>query len=164
MESSKKGLDRIKNCVDKLNHFLNNSSIESLTDEEKSFNIFNNIEKYKKDFENEMENDFNTANAITCIFEIVRAINSAISDKSSKEFLQKLLKELLDICNVLGILYDVEYKDKNIDEKEIEELISKRQEAKSNKDYKLADEIRDMLSQKGIILKDTSAGVVWSVK
>ena len=164
MEASKKSLDRIKNCVNKVNYLIDNATIENITDEEKSLDIFNNINNHKITFNNEMDNDFNTANAITCIFEIVRLINSAISDKSSKEFLQKLLNELLSLCDVLGILYKIEQENLEIDEKEIEELIAKRQEAKKNKDYKLADEIRDSLSEKGIILKDTSAGVVWSIK
>ena len=109
-----------------------------------------------------MDNDFNTSNAITCIFEIVRLINSAINEKCSKEFLQNLLNELTSLCNVLGILYKIEDEEQSVNVEEIEELIAKRQEAKKNKDYKLADEIRDSLKAKGIILKDTSAGVVWS--
>ncbi|WP_317367074.1 cysteine--tRNA ligase [uncultured Tyzzerella sp.] len=161
MEASKKGLDRIKNCVNNLNHLINSSTTENLTDEENTLDIFKNISGYKNTFEEEMDNDFNTSNAITCIFEIVRLINSVANDKSSKEFLQKLLDEILSLCNVLGILYETEKED-NIDENEIERLIEKRQEAKKNKDYKLADEIRDSLKEKGIILRDTSAGVIWS--
>ena len=107
-----------------------------------------------------MDNDFNTANAITSIFEIVRLINSKVSEKSSKSYLEKALSELLELCNILGILY--QYEESSIDEAEIQELINKRQEAKKNKDYKLADEIRDSLKEKGILLQDTSAGVIWS--
>ena len=161
VEASKKSLDRIKNCVKNLNHLINSTLIEKTTDEEKNCDILENIKKYKHNFEQEMDNDFNTSNAITCIFEIVRLINSNVSEKSSKEFLQILLDEIMSLCNVLGILYETE-QENNIDEKEIEELIVKRQEAKKNKDYKLADEIRDSLKEKGIILRDTSAGVVWS--
>ena len=162
VEASKKSLDRIKNCVKNLNHLINSTLIEKTTDEEKNCDILENIKKYKHNFEQEMDNDFNTSNAITCIFEIVRLINSNVSEKSSKEFLQILLDEIMSLCNVLGILYETEQENNNIDEKEIEELIVKRQEAKKNKDYKLADEIRDSLKEKGIILRDTSAGVVWS--
>lgn len=162
MEASKKSLDRIKNCVKNLNHLINNSIIENMLDEEKSLDVFKNIDNYKSSFKDEMDNDFNTSNAITCIFEIVRLINSVANDKCSKEFLQKLLNEILSLCNVLGILYETGEEKQNIDEKEIEELIAKRQEAKKNKNYKLADEIRDSLKEKGIILRDTSAGVVWS--
>lgn len=162
MEASKKSLDRIKNCVKNLNHLINNSIIENMLDEEKSLGVFKNIDNYKSSFKDEMDNDFNTSNAITCIFEIVRLINSVANDKCSKEFLQKLLNEILSLCNVLGILYETGEEKQNIDEKEIEELIAKRQEAKKNKNYKLADEIRDSLKEKGIILRDTSAGVVWS--
>lgn len=162
MEASKKSLDRIKNCVKNLNHLINNSIIENMLDDEKSLDVFKNIDNYKSSFKDEMDNDFNTSNAITCIFEIVRLINSVANDKCSKEFLQKLLNEILSLCNVLGILYETGEEKQNIDEKEIEELIAKRQEAKKNKNYKLADEIRDSLKEKGIILRDTSAGVVWS--
>lgn len=162
MEASKKSLDRIKNCVKNLNHLINNSIIENMLDDEKSLDVFKNIDNYKSSFKDKMDNDFNTSNAITCIFEIVRLINSVANDKCSKEFLQKLLNEILSLCNVLGILYETGEEKQNIDEKEIEELIAKRQEAKKNKNYKLADEIRDSLKEKGIILRDTSAGVVWS--
>ncbi|WP_250278525.1 cysteine--tRNA ligase [[Clostridium] colinum] len=162
MEASKKSLDRIKNCINNLNHLINNATIENITEEEKNLDTLQNINKYKNTFEEEMDNDFNTANAITCIFEVVRLINSVVSDKSSKEFLQSLLNEILTLCNVLGIIYTLEQDSLDIDEKQIEELIAKRQEAKNNKDYKLADEIRDSLKEKGIILKDTSKGVLWS--
>lgn len=164
MEASKKSLDRIKNCVNNLNHLINNAKVENITEEEKNLDIFKNINNYKNTFEEEMENDFNTSNAITCIFEIVRLINSTVNDNSSKEFLQMLLNEIISLCNVLGILYETEQNNNTINEKEIEELIAKRQEAKKNKDYKLADEIRDSLKLKGIILRDTSAGVVWSIE
>ena len=164
MEASKKSLDRIKNCVNNLNHLINNAKVENITEEEKNLDIFKNINNYKNTFEEEMENDFNTSNAITCIFEIVRLINITVNANSSKEFLQMLLNELISLCNVLGILYETEQNNNTIDEKEIEELIAKRQEAKKNKDYKLADEIRDSLKSKGIILRDTSSGVVWSIE
>ena len=164
MEASKKSLDRIKNCVNNLNHLINNAKVENITEEEKNLDIFKNIKNHKNTFEEEMENDFNTSNAITCIFEIVRLINITVNANSSKEFLQMLLNELISLCNVLGILYETEQNNNTIDEKEIEELIAKRQEAKKNKDYKLADEIRDSLKSKGIILRDTSSGVVWSIE
>ena len=140
MEASKKSLDRIKNCVNNLNHLINNTTIQNITEEEASLDVVKNIESYKNAFEDEMDNDFNTSNAITCIFEIVRLINSVANDKSSKQFLQKLLDEITSLCDVLGILYETEQQSLDIDESQIEELIAKRQEAKKNKDYKLADE------------------------
>ncbi len=156
LESSKKSLDRIKNCHKNLNHLIANAKEQGEDDN----SLFDEIEKHKKDFIEEMDNDFNTANAITSIFEIVRLINSKVSEKSSKSYLEKALSELLELCNILGILY--EYEESSIDKGEIQELINKRQEAKKNKDYKLADEIRDSLKEKGILLQDTSAGVIWS--
>ena len=156
LESSKKSLDRIKNCHKNLNHLIANAKEQGEDDNI----LFDEIEKHKKDFIEEMDNDFNTANAITSIFEIVRLINSKVSEKSSKSYLEKALSELLELCNILGILY--QYEESSIDEAEIQELINKRQEAKKNKDYNLADEIRDSLKEKGILLQDTSAGVIWS--
>lgn len=162
LESSKKSLDRIKNCIKNLNHLINNLNQENLT--QNNSEVIENIEKYKSMFLAEMENDFNTANAITAIFEIVRIINSCVSESSPKEFLEYLLNDLTKLTDILGIIYDLELDENDdlINEKEIEVLINERQNAKKNKDYKLADEIRDNLKEQGIILEDTSAGVRWS--
>ncbi len=172
LESSKKGLDRIKNCLKNLEYYLeNNVSDVSISDEEQEI-LKSDVAKYKEYFVKEMDNDFNTANAITAIFELVRVTNSNTNENSSKEFMESLLNIFKELTGVLGIIYEVEapsdlndVEDDNSDsisEDEIQDLINKRQEAKAEKNYKLADEIRDDLKSKGIMLEDTSAGVRWS--
>ncbi len=108
-----------------------------------------------------MEDDFNTADAITAIFELVRFANTYVCEKSSKEFAKAILEKIYNLSDILGILFETESTNE-IDTKKIEELIEKRQNARKNKDYKLADEIRNELKDMGILLEDTSAGVRWS--
>lgn len=160
LESSRKGLDRIKNCIKNINYLLKNTTNKDNLDKSK---VLESIENHKKIFMSEMENDFNTANAITSIFEIVRIINSSVSDDSQEIFLQNLLDRLTELTDILGIIYDVKCEDKNSsNDNEVELLIEQRQQAKKDKNYQLADEIRDTLKDMGINLEDTSAGVRWS--
>ena len=105
-----------------------------------------------------MEDDINTADAISAIFELSRFINTNISEKSSLEFSKKCLDEFNELTSVLNI---VNKKQDNILDEEIENLIQKRSEAKKNKDFKLADDIRQELLEKGIILEDTRQGTKW---
>lgn len=158
MEASSNALDRIKNCVKKVNYIIENTQGQ-LTGEES--HILNNSNEFKLQFEKAMDDDFNTADAITAIFEIVKFTNINVSEKSSKEFAQKMLAKITELTDVLGILFETE-QNTNVDTSKIEELIEKRQEARKNKDYKLADEIRDELKEMGILIEDTSAGVRWS--
>ncbi|MFI3230549.1 MAG: DALR domain-containing protein, partial [bacterium] len=169
LESSRKGLDRIKNCLKNLEYYLdNNTSNLSISREEQEI-LKGDVDRYKEYFITEMDNDFNTANAITAIFELVRVTNSNINENSSKEFMENLLDIFRELTGILGIIYEVEQPNDlnngdsdDISEEEIQDLINKRQEAKAEKNYKLADEIRDNLKNQGIILEDTSAGVRWS--
>ncbi|MDE6356992.1 MAG: cysteine--tRNA ligase [Eubacteriales bacterium] len=158
MEASSNALDRIKNCVKKINYTIENTQGQ-LTEEE--VNILNNANDFKLQFEKAMDDDFNTADGITAIFEIVKFANIHVSEKSSKEFAQKMLAKITELTDVLGILFETE-ENINVDTDKIEKLIEKRQEARKNKDYKLADEIRDELKEMGILIEDTSAGVRWS--
>lgn len=158
MEASSNALDRIKNCVKKINYTIENTQGQ-LTEEEA--NILNNANDFKLQFEKAMDDDFNTADGITAIFEIVKFANINVSEKSSKEFAQKMLAKITELTDVLGILFETE-ENINVDTDKIEKLIEKRQEARKNKDYKLADEIRDELKEMGILIEDTSAGVRWS--
>ena len=158
MEASKNSLDRIKNCVKSLKHIIDNTN-GNITEEEK--NTLNETIKFKEQFEKAMEDDFNTADAITAIFELVRFANTVVSEKSSKEFATLMLEKIDKFSDILGILFETE-NENNIDTQKIEELIEKRQNARKNKDYKLADEIRDELKEMGILIEDTSAGVRWS--
>ena len=109
-------------------------------------------------FEAAMEDDFNTADAITAIFELVRLSNSTANETASKEYVTYLKETIEKLCDVLGII--TEKKEEVLDE-EIEALIQARQQARKEKNFALADEIRGRLSDMGIILEDTREGVKW---
>ena len=128
----------------------------SLSDAEKEH--FAKVEALVKKFEDAMEDDFNTADAVSAIFEIVRESNSTVKDFSA-DYAKKVLKVLEDLCGVLGIETT---KEEEILDEEIEKLIEERQAARKNKDFARADEIRDQLLEQGIVLKDTREGVKWS--
>ena len=106
-----------------------------------------------------MEDDANTADAVSAVFELVKFINVNSSEQNSKEYLQALYQRLETLCDVLGII--IEKKEEILDS-DIEALIEERQAARKNKDFARADEIRDQLLEQGIVLKDTREGVKWS--
>ena len=103
-----------------------------------------------------MDDDLNTADAISAVFELISDINVAVKDGCSKEFAEKALGVLQELADVLGILQDSG--DEGIDD-DIQALVDERQEARKNKNFARADEIRDMLAERGITLKDTPQGV-----
>ena len=116
------------------------------------------LESYKNKFINAMEDDLNTADAVSAIFELSKFINTNINEESSLEFANMCLDKFNELTGVLNI---VNKKKDNMLDKEIEELIQKRTDAKKNKDFKLADDIRQELLDKGIILEDTRQGTKW---
>ena len=155
MESSKNGLERILTAVDKLRDSLASANDTQLTADEKA-NL--DIAKgYVNAFEEAMDDDFNTADAISAIFELVRLSNTTI-DGASRGYAKELLDTIERLCDILGII--IKRKEISLDSK-VEELISERQAARKAKDFKRADEIRDELTSMGIILEDTREGVKW---
>ena len=116
------------------------------------------LNQFRSNFEEAMDDDFNTADAITAIFDIVKFINTETDADSSKAFLQAIHDEFYQLADVLGIILE---KKEEVLDSEIEDLIHKRQEARKNKDFARADEIRDQLLSMGIQLKDTREGVKW---
>ena len=148
VDSAKTGLDRILTAIDLCREMAAKEETEH----------FANIEVLVKKFEDAMEDDFNTADAVSAIFEIVRESNSTVKDFSA-DYAKKILKVLEDLCSVLGIETT---KEEEIIDEEIEKLIEERQAARKNKDFARADEIRDQLLEQGIVLKDTREGVKWS--
>ena len=156
VESAKTGLDRILTAIDLCREMGAKEETGSLSKEETEH--FANIEVLVKKFEDAMEDDFNTADAVSAIFEIVRESNSTVKDFSA-DYAKKVLKVLEDLCSVLGIETT---KEEEILDEEIEKLIEERQAARKNKDFARADEIRDQLLEQGIVLKDTREGVKWS--
>lgn len=155
MESSKNGLERIITSAQRLKNLLEKAS-GTLKEEEKS--LLESQEEFIAKFEAAMDDDFNTADAISAIFEFVKFINIEAKENSSKELLESFQKTLNDLANVLGII--LEQKEEILDD-EIEQLIAERQAARKEKNFARADEIRDILLEKGIILKDTREGVQW---
>ena len=154
MDAAKNGLERIVTCADKLNSYLTNEN--PYTDSEKQLLL--EAEKYNERYNEAMDDDFNTADAISVIFELVKFINTNTNENSSKEFVESLLKQLTTLADICGLI--LERKEEMLDQ-EIEDMIAARQAARKEKNFKLADEIRDTLLQKGIILEDTREGVKW---
>ena len=153
MEQAKSSLARWQNAKSNLEFLIKNGS-DDFTDEEKA--AVEGYDKFRQQFITAMDDDLNTADALTAVFELVTAINQATTETASKEFAQKSLDTLMEFCDVLGLLQ--QGGDDDIDE-EIQKLVDERQEARANKDFARADEIRDMLKEKGITLKDTPQGV-----
>lgn len=159
MKSCQNGLERIKNCKNSLVYYIDNCKKADMTeDEEKQLA---EIDKFRVQFEEAMDDDFNTADAITAIYELVRFINKSITDEVSKAFAEKEMEMFNRLTSVLGLLEKEEEKTEDPDTAMIEELIAKRTEAKKNKDFATADAIREELSQMGITIKDTRQGVQW---
>lgn len=156
MESAKNALERIKNAVSNLTHLSEKAEARELTDDEKTF--LDSIVSLKDKFEAAMDDDFNTADAIAAIFEMVKAANTNLSADSAKQLLDDTKKYIVELTAVLGV--DVDVKEELLDA-EIESLIQDRQDARKNRDFGKADEIRDLLLEKGIILEDTREGVRW---
>ncbi len=156
LAQAKAGLERIYNAKEKLGFTINNLTNKDILEEEK--NLLDELSNYKNKFIEAMDDDLNTADAISVIFELSRFTNTNINENSSLEFANKCL----DLFNELtGVLNIANKKQEEILDKEIEDLINKRVEAKKNKDFKLADEIRQNLLDKGIILEDTRQGTKW---
>ena len=156
MEASKNGLDRILTAVANLKHLLGVVSVENMTAEEKE--AFAKTEEFVKAYEASMEDDFNTADAIASIFDLVKYANTTASAESSKEYLQGLYDLIVRLSDVLGLIVE---KEEEMLAEDIEALIAERQAARKEKNFKRADEIRDELLGKGIILEDTREGVKW---
>ena len=156
MEAAKNGLERIRTAADNLRFLSENAKVEEFTAEEETKQ--QQVEKFVQNFEKAMEDDFNTADAIAAIFELVKFANTTADGESSKAYLQRLLAQIVKLTDVLGLI--VEEKSELLDA-DIEALIQERQEARKARNFARADEIRDELLEKGILLEDTREGVKW---
>lgn len=156
MESSKNALERITDAAASLKDHKDNAQAADLTEQEQA--LLAEASGFVKKFEEAMDDDFNTADALAAVFELVKFANTNVTEESSKAFAAGLLELLVKLCDVLGI---IAVKKEEILDKEIEDLIQERQEARKAKNFARADEIRDELLAKGIILKDTREGVKW---
>ena len=156
MEASRNSLERIQNAVGNLNHLLENAAVEEMTGEEKELTA--QLSSYEEKFDAAMDDDLNTADALAAIFELVRFANSHAEEGSSKAFLRALKEKIVSLADVLGVI--VEKKEEMLDA-DIEALIEERQAARKAKNFARADEIRNELLSKGIVLEDTREGVKW---
>ena len=156
MEASKNGLERIITAVDRLKELdaKAEGAAETCAEQEKMVEV----QKLREKYEAAMEDDFNTADAVSAIFELVKLANSTADASSTKSYISCLLKEIEQLCDVLGII--TERKAEVLDS-EIEEMIAARQQARKDRNFALADEIRGKLLDMGIVLEDTREGVKW---
>lgn len=156
MEASKTSLERIITAVENLKFLLGNAGEQELSQEEKEGIL--QADAFEAKFDEAMDDDFNTADAISAIFEFVKYANTNVSAQNSRAFIQAVLDKMISLCDVLGIIVD---KKEEILEEDIEKMIEDRQAARKARDFKKADEIRDALLAKGIVLEDTREGVKW---
>lgn len=156
MESSKNALERIVTAVSNLKHLEETAKTANVTEEEKE--LLKEMAVYRQKFEEAMDDDLNTADAVSAIFELVKFANTHSGEASSAEFIKTVKDEIISLSDILGLLVDK--KEDNLDA-EIENLIAERQTARKARNFKRADEIRDQLLAQGIILEDTREGVKW---
>ena len=156
MESSKNALERITEAAARLRDRQAAATVQEATENEKK--LMQEEAAFVTKFEESMDDDFNTADALAAVFELVKFANTNVQEGSSKEFAGHTLEVMTKLCDVLGLT--LEKKEEILDE-EIENLIAERQAARKANDFARADEIRGLLLDKGIELKDTREGVKW---
>ena len=156
MEAAKNSLDRIVTAVDNLKHLSANGKAGSMSADEAA--LIDKTKEFYDKFETAMDDDFNTADAISALFELVKYANSNSSADNTVEYLEAMKKKITDMADILGLV--VEKKEEMLDS-DIDALIAERQQARKDRNFARADEIRDELLAKGIILEDTREGVRW---
>lgn len=158
MEAAGNSLERIQNSVYNLEHLLSSGAVRdnAITPEESR--ILKEADSLRVKFETSMEDDFNTADAITAVFELVRLANTSCGSENSSSLIRAILDMIIKLSDLLGLKVS---KEEELPDTDIEKLINERQEARRNKDFARADVIRELLIGKGIILEDTREGVRW---
>ncbi|MDF2596651.1 MAG: cysteinyl-tRNA synthetase [Clostridia bacterium] len=158
MEAAKNGLERIKNAKATLEFALKQTKIDQLTEEEAK--LIEELPTFKKRFHEAMEDDFNTADALSIIFELVKFSNSYAKEGASKEFIKQVYELFVQLTDILGILYtSQEGENQGLTDEEIEDYINQRTQAKKSKDFAEADRIREFLKDQGVVIEDTREGV-----
>jgi len=155
IEQCKAALERLYNCRDNIRFMLDKSSGELKESEKQMIEKYNT---YRERFIEAMDDDLNTADAVSVLFELVRDINTALAENPSQALVKESDSIFKELADVLGLVYVDE--DNSLDE-EIEKLIAERTEARKNKDWAAADKIRDQLKAMNIVLEDTPQGIKW---
>ena len=156
VEAAKNSLDRVLTAMSRLEDAMAGAQNREANEEEKELLV--KMADYVAKFENAMDDDLNTADAISVIFEMVKLSNSSITSDNAKTVINEVYETIGKLCDILGIITKVEAE---ILDDDIEALIEERQAARKEKNFARADEIRDMLAAQGIILEDTREGVKW---
>jgi len=157
LDQARAAVERLQNCQENIEFRIGKAPSVQMSDDEKA--SLNTVVEKKAAFIEAMDDDFNTADAIGCLFEITKEINLMLKNEDcSFDYIDASGKIFLELIELLGF---GSVKDDDIDESTIESLITERTEAKKNKDYKKADEIREKLKEMGIIIQDTAQGVKW---
>ena len=156
MEASKNALDRIINAVENLKFLAGNGSEGEMTEAEQK--EVEGLAEFEKKFDEAMDDDFNTADALAAIFELVKYANSNVTAENTKAFINTVKEKIVSLADILGLIVE---KEEEILDSDIEKLIEERQAARKEKNFARADEIRNLLLEKGIVLKDTREGVKW---
>lgn len=156
MEAAKNGLDRILTAGSTLKRQMDAAADVPMTDAEQA--AFGETESFVQKFEAAMDDDANTADAVSAVFELVKYVNTNASSENGREYLQKFYERLDTLCGVLGIILEQE---EELLDADVEALIQERTDAKKAKNFARADEIRDELKSRGILLEDTREGVKW---
>ena len=157
LNQSKAGLERLYNAKERVEFII--SKLNDNAENADELKLEEELNSFRQRFIEAMDDDLNTADALSIIFELARFMNSNVNENATKEFANKVLGEFNELTGVLNIV-NKKHEEDMLDE-EIEALIQKRTDAKKNKDFKLADEIRNELLEKGIVLEDTRQGVKW---
>lgn len=160
MDAAKTSYERLVNCCRNLDYNIENAADKEISEEEKK--LLEQAHQYRLQFEKVMDDDFNTADAISALFDLMRFINTNSETENSKTYLASLRKEFTELSDVLGLIVDRKPEASDDETAYIEEKIKERQEARKARDFKKADAIRDELKAKGILLEDTKEGVKWT--
>ncbi len=156
LEQSRAALERLYNARDNMEFIAENGADGAMSEAAQA--LLSDLGKHREKFISSMDDDLNTADAIAAVFELVRDINTALAEDGTKEFAAAALERVYELTDVLGLMSHAE--EKSLD-REVEELIEKRQAARKEKNFAEADRIRDELGKMGIILEDTPQGVKW---
>lgn len=152
MDSAKSALNRIYTCLDTLDFLKESGADRELNLDEAE--VINAIESHKERFISAMDDDLNTADAISAIFELVADVNKVITQNPAKELCEKCATAIRELGSVLGLLG----KKDEMEDEDIQVILSERAEARKAKDWAKSDELRDKLKEMGYIVKDTPQG------